>query len=222
MAKNILRRQFSNMYGKNKPYQNPEPLPTLKDKENLSELSPTITTTSIILYTIGLIILIFLYMNRTSILTYLERVYSDFKPVKQVDELERQYHTLFQQFNDASMNHKKIDDVIEQGNQRMDSLETREKRLIELLEKNQSCDSIEKRENEIKEESKKEEKGGLKKLEEKISGYTKEQTVTSNGFCYIGYDNNQRECTNVSDGDICMSGQVFPTMDICLYPKFRK
>ena len=222
MAKNILRRQFSNMYGKNKPYQNPEPLPILKDKENLSELSPTISTTSIILYTICLIILIFLYMNRTIILTYLERVYSDFKPVKQVDELESQYHKLFQKFNDASMNHKKIDDVMEQGNQRMDSLETREKRLIELLEKNQSCDSIEKREKEIKEESKKEEKGGLKKLDEKISGYTKEQTVTSNGFCYIGYDNNQRECTNVSDGDICMSGQVFPTMDICLYPKFRK
>jgi Skp family chaperone for outer membrane proteins len=208
------------MYGKNKPYHNPEPLHVIKDI--VPEIvSPTITATSILIYTVVLALLIFLYVNRSAVYDYLQKVYKDFSPSKKVDEIESQYHKLFQQYNDASMNQKKIDEVLEQGNHRMDSLETREKRLIELLEKNQSCGSLEKKEQETKEMEKKEEKGAIKKLDEKISGYTKEQTVTSNGYCYIGYDNNNRECTNVSDGDICMSGQVFPTMDICLYPKFR-
>lgn len=235
MAKNILRRQFSNMYGKNKPYQNSEPLPVVKDKvpEIDASVGSTITVSTILLYTVVLFFLIFLYFNRNRIYTFFEQTYNDFKPGKQIDDIENKYHKLFQQYNDASMNNKKIDEILdkkmdeilEQGNQRMESLESREKKLIDLLEKNQknqkTCDSMEKREKETKEVEKKEEKGAVKQLSEKISGYTKEQTVTSNGFCYIGYDNNMRDCTNVSDGDICMSGQVFPTLDVCLYPKFR-
>jgi len=228
MAKNILRRQFSNMYGKNKPYQNSEPLPVVKDKlpEIDASVGSTITISTIILYTVILFFLIFLYLNRNKVYTFFEKAYNDFKPGEQIDDIENKYHKLFQQYNDASMNNKKIDEkideILEKSNQRMDSLESREKILIDFLEKNQkTCDSLEKREKQTKEYQKKEEKGAVKQLSEKISEYTKEQTVTSNGFCYIGYDNNMRDCTNVSDGDICMSGQVFPTLDVCLYPKFR-
>ena len=264
MAKNLLRRKFSNMYGTNKPYQNSEPLPVVKDKVPQIEDS-TITVSTILLYTIVLFFFVFLYFNRDRIYVFFEQIYKDFKPGKQVDELEEKYNNLFKHYNeastqDASMNRKKINEVLEQGQQRMDSLETREKKLIELLEKNQKTfeqhqksfesiektkkavealershqkmessdliqkkiDSLEQREREKRELETKEEQGAVKKLTEKISGYTKEQTVTSNGFCYIGYDNNQRDCTTVSDGDICMSGQVFPSMDICLYPKFRQ
>ena len=230
MAKNILRRQFSNMYGKNKPYQNSEPLPV----EKLPSIEPpNVTVTMIILYTFLLAFILFVYLNRNAIYEKLQKMYNDFKPSKNLDELEDKYHKLFQQYNDASMNnHKKIDEILEKdkqrmdsleekGKHRMDSLEEREKRLIELLEKNQTCNSLEKKEKETKEIEKSQENGALKKLDEKIEKYTKEQIVTSNGFCYIGYDNNQRDCTNVSDGDICMSGQVFPTLDVCLYPKFR-
>lgn len=220
MAKNILRRQFSNMYGKNKPFQNPEPLPTVKDKLPAIE-PPNVTVTMIIVYTLLVVFILFIYLNRNAIYTALEKWYSQFKPGNQLDELEEKYHRLFQSYSDASMNQQKLDEVLEQGRQRMDSIESREQRLIELLEKNQSCHSLEMKEKEHKENEKKEEKGGVNQLREKIAGYTKEQTVTSNGFCYIGFDNNQRECTNVSDGDICMSGQVFPTLDVCLYPKFR-
>jgi hypothetical protein len=68
---------------------------------------------------------------------------------------------------------------------------------------------------------KKEENGAVKKIDDRLSQFRKEQIVTSDSFCYIGYDKNQRECTNVYDGDICMSGQVFPTMDVCLNPNLR-
>uniref|UniRef100_A0A6C0ETM5 Uncharacterized protein n=1 Tax=viral metagenome TaxID=1070528 RepID=A0A6C0ETM5_9ZZZZ len=56
---------------------------------------------------------------------------------------------------------------------------------------------------------------------DKISTYSKEQNVTENGFCYIGYDNGQRDCVDVYAGDVCMSGEIFPTLDICINPKLR-
>jgi hypothetical protein len=54
----------------------------------------------------------------------------------------------------------------------------------------------------------------------KVSPY-KEAPVTADGFCYIGYDNGQRECVDVYAGDVCMSGEIFPSLDICINPKMR-
>jgi hypothetical protein len=54
---------------------------------------------------------------------------------------------------------------------------------------------------------------------DKISTYSK--NVTENGYCYIGYDNGQRDCVDVYAGDVCMSGEIFPTLDICINPKLR-
>ena len=51
------------------------------------------------------------------------------------------------------------------------------------------------------------------------TSYKKEQDVKENSFCYIGYDDGQRVCTNAFEGDTCMSGQIFPKMDICINPR---
>ena len=51
--------------------------------------------------------------------------------------------------------------------------------------------------------------------------YKNNQIVKGNGYCYIGFDNHMRECTDVYEGDICMSGQIFPTLDVCVNPEFR-
>jgi hypothetical protein len=177
-------------------------------------------------------VIILAYLNRNNIYAFFEKIYNDFKPAKGVDDLEEKYHRLFNQYKDASLNNTKIDEIIDKGNKQMetiesrdkrmmDSLETREKRLIELLEKNQSCGTIEQNEKDKKHAEKNEQHSAINQLSEKISGFTKEQTVNSNGFCYIGYDQSHRDCTSVSAGDICMSGQVFPSLDVCLYPKFR-
>ena len=82
-------------------------------------------------------------------------------------------------------------------------------------------DTIEQKEKNREQTEKKQETGGVKQIEEKINRYSNDQTVKGNGFCYIGYDKNQRECTNVYDGDLCMSGQIFPTMAVCLNPHLR-
>ena len=61
-------------------------------------------------------------------------------------------------------------------------------------------------------------------LNDKINNVSpyKEANVTADGFCYIGYDNGQRECVDVYAGDVCMSGEIFPSLDICINPKMRK
>jgi len=64
---------------------------------------------------------------------------------------------------------------------------------------------------------------GINKLNNKLNDISpyKEANVTSDGYCYIGYDNGQRECVDVYAGDVCMSGEIFPSLDICINPKLR-
>ena len=42
-----------------------------------------------------------------------------------------------------------------------------------------------------------------------------------NGWCYIGNYSGYRSCSKVGDADTCMSGNIFPTQDICVNPTLR-
>ena len=42
------------------------------------------------------------------------------------------------------------------------------------------------------------------------------------GFCYIGEDRGFRSCIKVNEDDTCMSGQIFPSSDICVNPNLRE
>jgi hypothetical protein len=42
------------------------------------------------------------------------------------------------------------------------------------------------------------------------------------GFCYIGEDRGFRSCIKVNSGDTCMSGNIFPSNDICVNPNLRE
>lgn len=50
--------------------------------------------------------------------------------------------------------------------------------------------------------------------------YTSEITGKS-GYCFVGMDNNVRSCVNVSSSDKCMSGNIFPSMELCVNPSLR-
>jgi hypothetical protein len=41
------------------------------------------------------------------------------------------------------------------------------------------------------------------------------------GFCYIGEDRGFRTCEEVGTNDTCMSGDIFPTLDVCVNPSLR-
>ena len=82
---------------------------------------------------------------------------------------------------------------------------------------------MEKREknmNDKKNEHKKK-KGGVNQLVQKMK-YDKDQISNSSGYCYIGEENGQRSCSEIYEGDICMSGDIFPSNELCMYPKLRQ
>jgi hypothetical protein len=47
------------------------------------------------------------------------------------------------------------------------------------------------------------------------------QTTGKSGWCYIGEEQNIRSCAPVGVNDYCMSGDIFPTQDVCVNPKLR-
>lgn len=42
------------------------------------------------------------------------------------------------------------------------------------------------------------------------------------GYCYIGEDRGFRSCIKVGEGDKCMSGDIFPSEEICMNPALRE
>jgi hypothetical protein len=41
------------------------------------------------------------------------------------------------------------------------------------------------------------------------------------GWCYIGSEQGYRSCSKVGEADTCMSGNIFPTQDVCVNPSLR-
>ena len=75
-----------------------------------------------------------------------------------------------------------------------------------------------------KEEEKKETKE-TKVQKNKIdkSKYSQNQTVGKDDmYCYIGEDDNMRQCIQVFKDDVCTSGDIFNRIDECLVPRISK
>lgn len=59
---------------------------------------------------------------------------------------------------------------------------------------------------------------GVDDLERVVDGgLARQKKQTSSGFCYVG----EQTCVSVTEKDVCMSGDVFPSMDVCINPKLR-
>jgi len=146
---------------------------------------------------------ILIYLNRARLYVLLDKLFKtlDFSGGN-IDPIEQKYQDMI---NKNNLNENNLKEVLKKEQDILDTLEKQQKEQVQT--------------------EKKDESGGIRqlqnKLEDKINRYSPEQSVHQNGFCYIGYDQNQRECTNVYEGDICMSGQIFPTMEVCLNPHLR-
>ena len=51
---------------------------------------------------------------------------------------------------------------------------------------------------------------------------TQMNPTTKSGFCYIGEDRGFRSCIEVGKGDVCMSGNIFPSEALCINPNLRE
>ena len=47
------------------------------------------------------------------------------------------------------------------------------------------------------------------------------QSTGKSGWCFIGEEQGIRSCSNVGVNDVCMSGDVFPSQEICVNPNLR-
>ena len=46
--------------------------------------------------------------------------------------------------------------------------------------------------------------------------------MTKDKHCYIGTDRGFRSCIEVGEADKCMSGDIFPTHEMCINPSLRQ
>ena len=55
------------------------------------------------------------------------------------------------------------------------------------------------------------------------SGYQPDTPILprKSGYCYIGTEKGYRSCIYSGRNDVCMSGDIYPTIDVCINPKLR-
>ena len=206
MPKNDLQTMYSNMYGEGKNFQTSKPSVTMtrlmaKRKEipetndepvyDMDIKPPSFTMWGIVVFSLILAILSILYYFRDVLLSYYQTLVDGVKQVNPIQTLEK---TLAE-----------------------------EKAPVPAPNPNLTAATIQSEEKEDEEKKRKQEKGAIGQLQNKIdtSLYRKEQLVKKDGFCYIGFEKGHRVCTDVFQGDVCMSGEIFPTMDVCLVPSLR-
>ena len=51
---------------------------------------------------------------------------------------------------------------------------------------------------------------------------TQSKSTGKSGYCYIGEDRGFRNCIEVGENDTCMSGDIFPSQEICINPNLRE
>jgi hypothetical protein len=51
---------------------------------------------------------------------------------------------------------------------------------------------------------------------------TQMKSTGKSGYCYIGEDRGFRNCIEVGENDKCMSGDIFPSREICINPNLRE
>ncbi len=218
-----------------------------KHKINLPEVSsPNVFGFGgILLLTAGLIIVMTIIYFRDYIVKYFVQVKNEI--VYNIGQTSSPYKSLEEKYNDLMNQMLQNTAVLESTSQNnlINQKENSEKEQVineknQLLENKQiEIDEIKRRNQEEIEElnktlSQKDEENSRKESQIKQSAigeikgklntmckFKKNTRVTKNGFCYIGYDLGQRECTDVYEGDICMSGKIFPTMAQCQNPKLR-
>jgi hypothetical protein len=55
----------------------------------------------------------------------------------------------------------------------------------------------------------------------KINYIPPKQYTNKQGWCWIGKDRGFNSCIEVGRNEYCMSGDVYPTKDICINPSLR-
>jgi hypothetical protein len=55
-----------------------------------------------------------------------------------------------------------------------------------------------------------------------MSNIQQSKSSSKSGWCFIGEDRGFRSCIQVNENEKCMSGDIFPSQDICINPNLRQ
>jgi len=58
--------------------------------------------------------------------------------------------------------------------------------------------------------------------DDSYSSIQSSKSSSKSGWCFIGEERGYRSCVEVGENDRCMSGDIFPTKDICINPTLRE
>lgn len=173
---------------------------------------------SVIRYLFIIIIIVFLMLN---IVLYL------IKPINvSITEI---YNPLLGFFGFEKVNTSK--NIIKNENENENEDETEDENEDEIDNKNTAINNlkhtINNKNNKNKDRNISNKQGGNNSLDNNTSNDLGDvqqinNPLSGSGYCYIGEDKGFRSCIEVGKGDICMSGDIFPTKDICINPNLRE
>jgi len=89
---------------------------------------------------------------------------------------------------------------------------------IDSLEQNKNNEVLSNRENRLKQNNK---NNNLNRKKPEQDPEPVQSSSNQHGYCYIGKINDTRYCTKVTARNKCMSGDIFPSMDLCINPNLR-
>jgi len=58
--------------------------------------------------------------------------------------------------------------------------------------------------------------------DDSMSNIQQSKSTSKSGWCFIGEDRGFRSCIQVNENEKCMSGDIFPSQDICINPNLRQ
>lgn len=60
------------------------------------------------------------------------------------------------------------------------------------------------------------------KADDSMSNIQQSKSTSKSGWCFIGEDRGFRSCIQVNENEKCMSGDIFPSQEICINPNLRQ
>ena len=61
----------------------------------------------------------------------------------------------------------------------------------------------------------------IQQIEPDDSSSSIQASMGKSGWCFVGESDSVRHCAHVGVNDVCMSGDIFPTRDVCINPNLR-
>ena len=162
----------------------------------------------------------YVYSNFSKFINNFFNLFKEIQPILKsgVDIIDTTVSSL-----DLSNNIKSLQTSSNSLSSNSDTLENKlqNRKIQKDLDKQEDSDDEDK--DDIKEDESENNNDSYKKFNtDNLSKTNSKHKTGLEGYCFIGNENGIRSCAPVGKNNKCMSGDIFPTMEICMNPKLRE